>query len=138
MYVSAGWRVPEGLVAQLLALSTTLDLRPGPGGSRGSHYRETQALYEPVLGPLFPGTWTQATIFALYPSSQLVGHRDAPIRGIRQHLPLTMNDGCWVFHEGVWQQLAVGEVYHMDPTGCHGAVNWGETRRLHLVIDRQI
>ena len=80
--------------------------------------------------------WTYATVIALYPSSQLVAHRDLyEVKGIRHHLPLQVNEGCWVFHEGVWQQLEVGKIYTMDPKGLHGAVNWGATVRYHLIVD---
>jgi aspartyl/asparaginyl beta-hydroxylase (cupin superfamily) len=72
---------------------------------------------------------------ALYPSSQLVAHRDPPITGTRFHVPLVVNDGCWVFHGGWWQQLQLGHLYAMDPTVEHGAVNWGTDRRVHLMVD---
>jgi len=48
-----------------------------------------------------------------------------------------VNDGCWSFHDGVWQQLDVGLAYEMDPTIVHGAVNWGASTRLHLMIDTE-
>ena len=54
----------------------------------------------------------------------------------RYHIPLQINPGCWVFSDCVWQQLELGVVYEMDPTKPHGAVNWGDTVRLHLLIDR--
>ena len=76
-----------------------------------------------------------ARIVALYPSCQLVKHCDPPIRGQRHHMPLVLNDGCWVYHDGTWQQLEVGHLYQMDQTKPHGAVNWGDEVRLHLMID---
>ena len=74
-------------------------------------------------------------LVALYPSSQIVGHADQPIVGTRFHLPLRVNDDCWVFHDGIWEQLAERACYSMDPAAVHGAVNWGTTVRLHLAID---
>lgn len=76
-------------------------------------------------------------LVVLYPSAQLVGHRDPPIDGVRHHIPLALNDGCWVFHAGMWRQLEEGHCYIMDPTEQHGAVNWGPTRRIHLAIDEK-
>lgn len=94
------------------------DLAPGPGGSR-----------------IVPLGRSGVRVVALYPSSQLVAHRDPPIVGTRYHIPLVLNPGCWVLHGGTWQQLELGRVYAMDPTQEHGAVNWGAERRLHLIWD---
>ena len=79
--------------------------------------------------------WRLSQVVALYPSSQLVAHCDPPIIGKRFHIPLVVNEGCWAFHTGTWQQLEVGKVYQMDPTQEHGAVNWGTTIRTHLILD---
>lgn len=128
-----------------LALTAALDLRPGPGGSRLSDYAETDRVYREPLrrwaertvapDPLTLSLYDQITVAALYPSSQIVLHTDAPIRGRRLHLPLQTNDGCWSVSDGVWQQLQVGFGYWLDPTRPHGAVNWGTEVRLHLVVD---
>jgi len=137
MYLEQPPRLPNTLIVALLGIASTLDLAPGPGGSRMSDLKDTQIFYQrPPLSDLLPGTWTYCTVIALYPSAQLVAHQDRyEIKGIRHHLPLQVNDGCWSFHEGVWQQLEVGKVYTMDPKGVHGAVNWGATLRLHLIVD---
>jgi len=135
VYVEQPYRIAADRCAHLLALSAHLDTAPGPGGSRCTAYEATKALYEPALQDLFPGSWRQAMIVALYPSSQLVGHRDPKIAGRRYHVPLHVNEDCWVFHHSHWQQLAVGHCYQMDPADWHGAVNWGTTVRYHLVID---
>ena len=111
-----GVLAPED-IASYTALALRADLAPGPGGSR--------------ITPLGQG-WN---VVALYPSSQLVGHTDPPIKGTRYHVPIQMNDGCWVFSGGEWRQLEVGHTYEMDPTEVHGAVNWGHTLRLHLMVD---
>ena len=97
----------------------------------------TAATFRPVLQHIFPGRWNYASVVALYPSSHLVAHRDPSIQGTRYHLPLAINPGCWAFHHDTWQQLQEGRVYSMDPTLLHGAVNWGTSRRLHLVIDME-
>jgi hypothetical protein len=74
-------------------------------------------------------------LVGLWPSQQIVSHQDEAIAGVRHHLPLQTNPGCWSFHAGTWQQLEVGRIYQMDPTKPHGAVNWGSEIRLHLIID---
>lgn len=134
MYVERQARVTSDRLLDLVALAARLDVRPGPGGSTASDSAATQAIYEPLLGDLIEGDWTKAQIFALWPSSQIVGHCDPSISGTRFHLPLQTNDGCWVYH-GEWVQLRAGHLYQMNPMEFHGAVNWGTTLRLHLVID---
>lgn len=133
MYTPIGPMRPQWF-EPLLALSTHLDLAPGPGGSRMSDFAVTRALYEPVLHGVFYAIH-QITVIALYPSAQLVAHCDPPIKGSRYHLPLQVNPDCWVFHDGMWQQLEAGRWYQMDPTKLHGAVNWGSEVRLHLIVD---
>lgn len=74
----------------------------------------------------------------LGPSQQIVGHVDAPYTEQpfdRYHIPVATNRQCWSFADGVWQHLPVGGVYGMDPTAMHGAVNWGATPRVHLLVD---
>lgn len=124
-------------IQRLCALTARLDLAPGPGGSRMSDHRSTLDALGSEIATLFPGVVTRATISTLYPSSQLVGHCDPPCAGggTRYHIPIQMNDGCWVFHDGTWSQLELGRTYEMDPTLTHGAVNWGSTVRLHLLVD---
>lgn len=74
----------------------------------------------------------------LGPSQQIVAHVDAPYTEQpfdRYHIPVATNRQCWSFADGVWQHLAVGGIYWMDPTAEHGAVNWGATPRVHLLVD---
>jgi aspartyl/asparaginyl beta-hydroxylase (cupin superfamily) len=101
-----------------------LVLKSGPGGS--------------CMVPLVvsePGVKVVAV--ALWPSRQIVAHTDPPIPGKRYHLPIQTNEGCWVFHGGEWAQLQLGHWYEMDPTEIHGAVNWGDTVRVHLMVDAE-
>lgn len=131
MYVEHGSDVGRDAVAAVLDVARTLDLAPGPGGSRITPIPLDRL---PLLVGL-PIALHRAAVVALYPSAQLVGHTDPPVPNERYHVPLDMNEGCWVFSDGVWQQLAVGHVYQMDPTKVHGAVNWGASVRLHLMLD---
>jgi hypothetical protein len=135
MYVMQPGGLSDEEVARLVALSARVDLKPGPGGSRITPLDGCDAGYWATrIGAL---RWQAAQFVALYPSSQLVAHCDPPIRGRRFHVPVQVNDGCWVFHGGTWQQLEVGRIYEMDPTVVHGAVNWGDAVRLHLIIDTE-
>lgn len=134
-------RLPDSLafwpsfVDDLLQARRPLDIEPGPGGTRMSDSALTIRIYGPLLKATFPGQWTYAALVAIYPGAQIQSHVDAPVIGTRYHIPLQLNDGCWVFHDGTWQQLTVGAVYTMDPTKPHGAVNWGPNLRLHLLLD---
>lgn len=92
----------------------------------------------PHLRAILPGRYRWFRIVGLRASQQIVAHTDQPVVGIRYHLPIQLNKGCWVFHGGLWQQLSRGSVYTMDPTVEHGAVNWGETLRVHLLIDVEL
>ena len=140
MYVETDRGVSAGEVAAVIAAVRHLDLSPGPGGSRMSEPAATAAALRPVLAAVFPEPWPYATVIALSPSSQLVAHRDRGVDGkqherTRYHLPIQVNPSCWSFHAGTWQQLIVGRCYQMDPTETHGAVNWGETVRMHVIVD---
>lgn len=109
-----------------------------PAGCPGSYfapYKLAMDLYGQSVRVLFPEEITQVTIVGLLPSAQIVGHKDAPIVGRRIHIPLQTNPGCWSFSGRTWQRLQLESGYWMDPTEVHGAVNWGETVRLHLVVD---
>lgn len=130
--VSADW------IAQFLADIHTQEIKPGPGGSsmtpaaHSKFYAADHRLTEYLQLP-----WEWVTIVALYPSSQIVAHRDPPAVGtVRYHIPLQTNPDCWCFHDGVWQRLPVGQIYSMNPREQHGAVNWGAEVRLHLMVDR--
>jgi hypothetical protein len=108
-----------------------------PVGCPGSYFADAHGISS-ILGeelrPHFPGFVT-ATVVGLLPSAQIVAHKDAPISGRRVHVPLQTNHGCWSFSGHHWRRLQIGGAYWMDPTEVHGAVNWGETVRLHLVVD---
>lgn len=138
MYIEHPHVLSADEVNKLLTLVGQLDIAPGPGGSRISDYEATLRVYSQTFLQYtepFNKTWSRAMIVALYPSAQLVGHKDPPIQGRRFHIPLQMNDGCWVHHDGVWVQLQLGHIYEMNPMEFHGAVNWGHDIRLHLAID---
>lgn len=127
MYIEQGFPLSASLVEETLRIVKLVDISPGPGGSRITPVSQLLLQTIPCMGSF--------AVVALYPSSQLVCHCDPPIAGTRFHVPLQVNEGCWCFHDGVWQQLEIGKFYRMDPTKPHGAVNWGTEVRLHLIID---
>jgi hypothetical protein len=133
MYMTQPYKLSDSDLDRLTLLAQTVDLSPGPGGSR---ITEAEVLRAPVhqLGlPL--GEITKIAVVALYPSSQIVAHRDFWEQGTRFHLPLVQNEFCWSFSGDCWQHLELGQLYAVDPAVWHGAVNWGPTRRLHMMVD---
>ena len=140
MYQPTPLQFHSDQVAHLLGLALSLNLQPGPGGAGMTPQSETRLLFEPVLKPYFSGTWYACTVVGLWPSQQIPLHADAKILGVRYHLPLQTNLRCLSFTEaedGViyCHKLYEGQVYTLDPTLPHGAVNWGSEVRLHLMID---
>ena len=123
-------------LARLIPASLTL----GPGGSvmvplDADKLRVARAIVQGT-GTDADGDWEAARFVALGQSRQIVAHVDLPaLRGQRFHIPLAANDGCWSFYAGTWSQLAEGAIYWMNPTTLHGAVNWGQSTRVHLMID---
>lgn len=133
MYQPTEIVLPSDLCDQLWEVAQHLHF--GAAASFMTDFEKTYILASHVL-PYFPNkTLKQITCVGLRPSQQIVGHRDAPITAVRYHLPIATNDHCWVHHNGTWQQLQLGSAYTMDPTLWHGAVNWGETLRVHVMID---
>jgi hypothetical protein len=141
MYRAIPTELSAGAVTALLALSRRVDLSPGPGGSRITPSGAVDDACRAVIADegsqaqQLAHAWGRSAFVALYPSAQLVAHTDPPVPHERYHIPLDVNPGCWVLHDGTWQQLRGGGIYGMDPTQEHGAVNWGATVRLHLIVD---
>lgn len=139
MYIDQHFVFGDASLAHLLEIALRLDLPPGPGGSRMADFAQAEAAYQQVttLRAAFPNPWVSVTVIALEPSAQIVAHCDQRQSPRRYHIPLQQNPGCWSFHAGTWQQLETGRIYRMDPAEEHGAVNWGATRRLQLILDEQ-
>lgn len=137
MYIDQHVVFGDATLAELLSIALLLDLPPGPGGSRMADFDAAEAAYTQIaaLRAAFPNPWVSVTVIALEPSAQIVAHCDRPMVPRRYHIPLQQNPGCWSFHAGAWQQLETGRIYRMDPGEEHGAVNWGTTRRLQLILD---
>lgn len=137
MYVPVRTIWFDGQLDHFLRIALELDIKPGPGGSSMTEDAATRARFDGFVDRYLPQPWQWITVVALYPSSQIVAHRDPSAVGtVRYHIPLQTNDDCWCFHAGVWQRLPVGQIYSMNPREQHGAVNWGSEVRLHLMVDR--
>lgn len=89
------------------------------------------------FGALLGGEWKDALLIGMKPGAMIPLHSDPPDHpeSTRVHIVLATNDRCWSYHDGAWQQLAVGGHYCMDPASEHAAVNFGSTIRYHLVVD---
>ncbi len=111
------------------------NLTPGTSGVSASNPEETKEKYYPLLKGIFPFSWSYCMLIALYPNRNIPGHKDPFKFSTRYHIPLLTNEHCWVFHDGTWEQLEAGTLYTMDPLLFHGAVNWGDSLRVHLIID---
>ncbi len=136
MYHHTSIRLTDAERADAIALIEQFDILHGPGESRFSLSEQTIEAFRPVLNRVLPGRWVQAHLVALYASQQIVGHQDASIApATRYHIALVNNAGCWCWHAGEWSQLALGSLYYMDPQQPHGAVNWGDSTRVHLMVD---
>lgn len=138
-YVETGQILPHATVDAwaTAALSLGVDRTTTPSAfTVDAATRElVGASVEAALRLTRPPKWI--TFVSLLPSGQIAGHADPPVAEgyTRVHVPVLVNDGCWSFHGGVWQQLTIGQVYTMDPSVVHGAVNWGATVRAHLLVD---
>jgi len=126
--IDASAHLPE-----LIALARTVPMRGA--ASYISHPNETPLALKTLAGVILQHPPSRTSVVTLLPMQQIPAHADPPIAGTRFHLPLLVNDGCWSFSDGGWQQLLPGRVYQLDPSLVHGAVNWGSTPRLHLLVD---
>jgi len=126
--IDASAHLPE-----LIALACTVPMRRT--ASYISHPNETPPALKTLARAILQQPPTRTSVVTLLPMQQIPAHTDPPIHGKRFHLPLLVNDGCWSFSDGCWQHLLPGRVYQVDPSLVHGAVNWGPTPRLHLLVD---
>lgn len=128
MYRDTEQRIDDRELMELLGIALTLVPDHGPGTFMPEFPVVPQCLQYGVLTNL------GCRLVGIRPGAQIAGHCDAGPRA-RYHIPLQTNESCWSFSDGVWQQLKVGRLYMMNPTEFHGAVNWGDTVRLHLMVD---
>ncbi len=97
-------------------------------------FGETQAALETYFSEY--GQWVHGQVLVLFTQQLLKCHVDNGMDGIvRRHVVLQTNPDAWTYHDGDWQHLKRGGVYAVDPTLPHGAVNFGQTPRVHLFYD---
>lgn len=84
-----------------------------------------------------PGKWQFSMLTKLEQGDSIPPHSDKPLaEGLtRYHFVLSTDPHSWCMHDGEWQQLQAGSFYTMEPTRTHAAINWGNTPRIHLVVD---
>jgi hypothetical protein len=107
-------------------------------GTTTDHLIAVREAFRGDLAGWMPGEWAYSMLVALRPlGGNIPVHRDLPLREglLRHHLVLQTNSHCWNFHGGDWQQLEMGGIYMVDPTIEHASINWGDTVRIHLVVD---
>lgn len=87
-----------------------------------------------MLDAVIPVPWDNPRYIAIRPGGTIPLHTDKG-NGERFHIVLETNRHCWNFHDDETVRLTAGNVYIMDETREHASVNWGDTPRVHLVID---
>ena len=128
----------EGDLAQLNELVAGFEFRAKPAGYEATNATQEAGLMAallPLLGDVLPGRWTGVMVTTVLPGGFLPLHRDGAKPGTRFHLVIETNAASWCLHGGEWQHLEAGGIYTIEPTIAHGAVNWGDTPRTHLIFD---
>lgn len=137
MYVDTGRDIAPETLSRWQQHVKDLGCERSPSGSWFSPMPATVALFQSTLDAYFPPARHWVTAVSLMAGQQIPAHVDAalPSGVVRAHVQLIANDQCWSLHDGVWQQLTIGRIYRMDPAIVHGAVNWGSTARVNLIVD---
>lgn len=127
-------------VAPILHLVNSFEYKWAPQGYRIVDGRE-RPLESTVhdLAGIPGGPWVFSMVIKLEQGDNIPPHCDKPLPvGVtRYHLVLQSNDMSYCMHDGDWQQLAAGGLYIMNPRLLHAAINWGNTPRIHLVVDTE-
>lgn len=110
---------------------------PSDYGTTVEHLAQIRDAFIGDLEGSFPGVWAYSMLVIIRPGGHIRMHKDLKqAEGlVRYHLVLATNDKCWNHHDGDWQQLQLGGIYAIDETKEHASINWGETPRVHLVVD---
>ena len=130
-------KVPlQELASRLDGFTVAWTTAPGNYGTTVEHLGSIRDAFSDVA-EFIPGAWPYSMLTVLPPDGFIPFHSDVPSgSGLeRFHLVLSTNERCWNFHEGSWQQLELGGIYSMDMRGEHASLNWGDTPRVHLVVD---
>lgn len=104
-----------------------------------------------VIYQLIPGTPGKCVVASVKPGSVVLmhrdGHMDDPSRGdryfydyfsttLRIHIPVVTNDKAWIFCNGEFFHIPVGEVWTINNLSDHAAINDHPTSvRTHVIVD---
>lgn len=135
MYQRVGTYEGRTTLQELAARHQRFGFTSEPSGYETSavHAERIRDAY-PELASVLPGTWATAMLAIVHKGGNIPVHRDA-LEGVRHHLVLQTNDRCWNYHDGDWQQLELGGIYTVDPSKEHASINFGDSLRVHLVVD---
>lgn len=141
MYRRVGTYAGKIPLEELAARFPSFDVAWAPDGhgTTTEHLKLIRDAFRDDLDDAIPGVWAYSMLVALRPEGGNVPMHIDPRPDstdlLRHHLVLQTNDRCWNFHDGDWQQLEAGGIYVVDPGLVHASINWGNTLRLHLVVD---
>lgn len=129
----------KGPIAEMAnrAAALQLDMSPLGYGSTSDRTSQVREMFYPYIGKILGGDWEYTMLTVVSPNGSIPPHKDGPLKkGVqRYHLVLQTNENAWNYHDGEWDRLEVGGIYLLDQTKVHGAINWGDKPRIHLVID---
>lgn len=140
---------PTPLLAEFRAanpqLTPAYDPCPGWTGVRIFDLFQTNRLAEfPVLRSMLEGLFglenvAMVNVYNLAPQSRQDAHRDQSgnlLFGIsRVHMPLQTNPGAVLEVKARPYRLQPGEVWSLDTSAPHAALNGGDEDRIHVVVD---
>ena len=129
--------VPLQEMAQRLD-SFEVSWAPDGHGTTVEHKALIRDAFRADLEGSIPGDWVYSMLVALQSKGGSIPmHRDLPQEDgtQRYHLVLQTNEHCWNFHDGEFQHLELGGIYTVDETREHASINWGDSPRIHLVVD---
>jgi aspartyl/asparaginyl beta-hydroxylase len=106
-------------------------------GTTTDHLVAVRDAFRSDLVDELPGEWTYTMLVMVKPDGFIRYHNDIPSRPnvLRHHLVLQTNAECWNLHGREWQQLDLGGIYTMNETVKHASINFGDSARIHLVVD---
>jgi hypothetical protein len=84
------------------------------------------------------GYFPRVMLANMPPGSVIPDHTDGSTRGWiahKIHIPLITNNKALFFVKGITYQFAKGDIYEVNNGAMHGACNYGETNRIHLIFE---
>jgi len=84
------------------------------------------------------GYFPRVMLANMLPGSVIPDHTDGSTRGWiahKIHIPLITNNKALFFVKGVTYQFVAGDIYEVNNGAMHGACNYGNTKRIHLIFE---